>query len=285
MSNSLPTIASRIVTVVPQSFERTLEKVDLLSGDPNSSSPVVIGIMSSDPVLTALALGRANAISASDLTQLSNAVLMLGMSTVQGLVREVQPIPPQARKVLAASWSLANAAATMTKILATHSPTMMSLRQDDETLHAAGLLHDLGTMVACLHFPNEYQRAGERIEREDTPFATLLKDELGADAAELGAMLAKMWNLPELIATCIRYHLRPMKADGYTEIVSLVHVARTLVRACGFCTGADVYLDPIDEDALDFLGLHESQLEGVIKQFYDDMEELELYESVLVAQK
>ncbi|MBA3846542.1 MAG: hypothetical protein H0X45_07850, partial [Planctomycetes bacterium] len=61
MSLPLPTIAARVITVAGFSFSRTLDKVMKMIDSGQCSSSVVAAIVASDPVLTALTLGRANA--------------------------------------------------------------------------------------------------------------------------------------------------------------------------------------------------------------------------------
>lgn len=278
MSHPVEAIASRLITIPCVSFARTIEKIDRISMHPQITNYVLAGVISSDPMLTALALGRANAVSQSDLTQLSNAVMMLGVTTLRGVIREVDPVPEHARKIMSECWALAHAAGTMTRILAKHSALVKMIGTDEETLHAIGLLHDIGTIVAILHYPREYEEASARLQQGEADFAASLKASLGVSGPELGWLLARHWNLPPLIAECIRYHLHPEKSREYGELVALVHVARTLARACGFCAGADIYLDPITDTTLARLGLYPSDFESIITAFYDDMEEQEQYE-------
>jgi HD-like signal output (HDOD) protein len=244
---------------------------------------VVTAVLAIDPMLTAQVLGEANATSANDVTQLSVAMMQTGLGSVHGLIRGVAPIPSQHRKELAGCWGQANACATMTRILAGHCAGRLHARYDDETLQTAGLLHDLGSIVAILHFSDDYARACARLDAGEGPLPRLLKEELGADPPQLGALLAHTWRLPPLLTTCIRSHHQPLRAESFNEIACLVHVARILVRACGFVTGRDRFLDPLDEDAMKLLDLHVYDLERIVDQFFEEMDELELYEGMLGA--
>ena len=192
------------------------------------------------------------------------------------------PIPAALRKNLASCWSLANSCATMTRVLANYCGPTLSAKSDSETLHAAGLLHDLGTIVAQIHFPNEYAKAICRLDERSADLSRLLREELGTDQAALGTLLASYWRLPPQITACIRYHQSPMETDNFHETVALVHVARGLVRACGFVAGADRFLDPMDEGAMALLKIRSGDMERILELFYDQMEELELYEGVLM---
>jgi HD-like signal output (HDOD) protein len=281
MSLPLPTIAARMLTVSCMGFPSSLDKIDRLIIEGSAPLSVLVALIGADPLLTAQVLGQANSSSGGELTQLTNAMAHLGLGSVHGLVKGSLPIPEAMRRDMAGCWSLANACANMTRILADYCTPTLVAKIDDETLHAAGLLHDLGTIVALVHFNAEYQRAVERIDERGANLNRLLREELGADQVALGTLLATYWRLPPLITACIRYHQRPLQADGFQETVALVHVARCLVRACGFVAGADRFLDPLDEEAMQLLKLRISDLERILDRFYDQMEELELYEGVL----
>lgn len=282
MSLPLPTIAARMMTIACFGFPSNRDKIDRLMIEGSAPLPVLVALISTDPLLSAQVLGQANSSASGDLTQLTTAMAHLGLGSVHGLVKASLPVPDHLRRDLAGCWSLANACANMTRVLADYCTPTLAAKSDDETLHLAGLLHDLGTIVAMTHFSEEYARAVARLDDHGAHINRLLREELGADQVALGTLLATYWRLPPLITACIRYHQRPLQADGFQETVALVHVARCLVRACGFVAGADRFLDPLDEQALTLLKLRISDLERILERFYDQMEELELYEGVLV---
>jgi len=281
MSLPLPTIAARIITVAGFSFPRTLTKLERMMSDGGCSSTVVAAVVSSDPVLTALALGRASAGAEGEILQLSNAVLLLGMDTVAGMIQEVMPITDRGVRLMAGCWSHANATATMARILAAHCPALRDSRPDDEQLHVAGLVHDLGTMVAAMHFTAEYETAIARLRRGEGPFATLLKEELGAEPGELGALVAKAWNLPTPYAHVVRHHQRPTRAGDWTPLACVVHIARELARGCGFCSGHDIWVEPISPEAMALLELKPSEFGPVLDGFFAEMDDLETYDGLL----
>lgn len=281
MTLPLPTIAARMLTVSCLGFPSSLDKIDRLIVEGSAPLSVLVALIGADPLLSAQVLGQANSSSGSELTQLTSAMSHLGLGSVHGLVKGSLPIPETMRRDLAGCWSLANACANMTRILAEYCTPTLVAKVDEETLHAAGLLHDLGTIVALMHFNDEYQRAVARLDERGSTLNRLLREELGADQVALGTLLATYWRLPPLFITCIRYHQHPLRADGFQETVALVHVARCLVRACGFVAGADRFLEPLDEEAMTLLKLRISDLERILDRFYDQMEELELYEGVL----
>lgn len=283
MTMPLATIAARMVTVTCSSFPRSLDKLDRLLSEGTVPTQVVAAVLASDPMLAAQMLGEANATASSDITQLSAAMMNIGLGSVHGLIRGCGAIPADKRQEMAACWSQANACATMTRIVAVNCGNRLRATYDEETLQAAGLIHDLGTIIAILHFPDDYARACRRLDAGEGTLNQLLKQELGADCAQLGTLLARIWRLPPMLATCIRYHQHPMASDSFQEIACMVHVARILARACGFTPSRDRFLDPLDEQAIKRLDLHTYDLERIIDLFFEEMDELELYEGMLGA--
>lgn len=282
MTLPIHTIAAKIVTLPAMTFARTLGKIDQLLSHPEGSLPVVGAVVASDPLLTAIIIGRANAGSGLELTQVGAAMGVLGMATVHGLVRDTRPLPREHLGAISACWSLANACATMCRVLARRSAVARAAARDEETLHVLGLLHDLGTVAAILHFPEPYARACARVAAGDGFFHEMLKAELGAGPGKLGALWARALNLPARLTNPIRLHMRPERAEGDAELTALVHVARILVRACGHVVGDDTPVEPIDPATLGLLGLAQADLETAIADFHREMEELELYEGAVI---
>ena len=282
MTLPIHTIAAKIVTLPAMTFARTIGKVDQLLSHPDGSIGVAGAVVASDPLLSALIIGRANAGSGLELTQVGAAMGVLGMATVHGLVRDTRPLPREHLAAMSACWSLANACATMCRVLARRSPVARAAARDEETLHVLGLLHDLGTIAAILHFPEPYARACARTAAGDGWFHEMLKEELGAGPGKLGALWGRALNLPTRLTNPIRMQMRPERAESDPELTALVHVARILARACGYVVGADVHVEPIDPATLILLGLTQADLESAIADFHGEMEELELYEGALI---
>ena len=278
----LPTIASRVMTTPGFTFPRTSAKLEQLISDTTTPSEVVLAIISSDPLLTALVLSQANQ-GGEGVTKLSDAMRTVGLGGVIGLMRGFIPLPPTAHDTLTACWRQAAACSYMTRLLArqvaNHLPNTELDDIDDETLTTAGLLHDLGSPLAFVRFPAEYAKAVARLDAGEGPFEKLLTQELGADPSDLGYLLARSWNLPPLISSCMRFHSRPGKADGHHDLVATVHIARLLVRACGFVAGRDRFINGVDGDALSRLHLRLDDFPKLLDRFFVEWEEREMFET------
>jgi len=277
----LPTIASRVLSTPGFTSGKTLTMLKQLITDPGTSEDMVRSLINSDPMLTAVILGQANQTDDGG-TKVSEALRTLGLGGVLGLTRSFTTVPDQIERTLGGCWQLGHACGILTRIIARavaarHQNSPLSAI-DDETLHAAGLLHDLGTAVAVMRFPNEYAAALTRQEAGEGPLAHLLHHELGADTGDLGYLLARSWNLHPLMLSCIRYFDRPKQADAHHDLVAVVHLARLLARACGHVAGADRFIWGFDDSALARLGLRLDDYPPLLNRFLDEWETVEMFE-------
>ena len=109
MTIPLQTMASRVLSTGPMTFERSISRLERMIADPGCSPPLVATIISCDPMLTALILSRANAAlpeGRDPVVSVPSAVGLLGLSSVLGLLAEVSRIPPQQSHLVASHWAL-----------------------------------------------------------------------------------------------------------------------------------------------------------------------------------
>src|SRR5690606_22180874 len=115
-------------------------------------------------------------------------------------------------------WRHSIGSAIWSKLLAARS------RQDPETAFTAGLLHETGTLVMVVYFPEEFDRVRqlmmEGMGPEDAERAVF-----GLDQALLGARVSEHWNFPAEICEAIREHNNPLKLDGKTTLADVVYIA------------------------------------------------------------
>src|SRR5208337_3483276 len=68
-----------------------------------------------------------------------------------------------------------------------------------EDAFVAGLLSDIGVMVASICAPNEYLPVLELWNKNKGPLAAAEMEKLGITHAEIGRELLRAWNLPEVL--------------------------------------------------------------------------------------
>lgn len=89
-----------------------------------------------------------------------------------------------------------------------------------EEAFAGALLHDVGSIVLAVGFPDEYQEITRRIAAGDGELLALETAAFGTNHAEVGACLLGLWGLPAPILDIVRYHHRPSDAPEASRAVA-----------------------------------------------------------------
>ena len=102
------------------------------------------------------------------------------------------------------------------------------MRGGDEAM-LCGLLHDIGKLMMLQYDYALYRRVAEEAAEQDP---LKLEQELyGYTHAQIGALVAKRWHLPEEIVYVIHNHHNAGMVDKHLFIVRLVDVASELAKA------------------------------------------------------
>lgn len=228
------TIAKRLdqikdLPTVPHTMQRVLSEIQEVS----SSAQSLQKIIEQDPVITAKILQMANSSFYSPKTEISNvarAVVTMGFMRIRDLVISVSltgmfcedlGYPEFISKEL---WLHAIGVGVGAQLIAKKVPGL-----DPEDMFTAGMLHDLGRLVYCLHF---YTELGEALEEVKTAGLSLneAEEKLGLTHADIGAYLAKRWKLSDLLIAVIRYHHHPQEAGEYAQAAAVINLADSLAK-------------------------------------------------------
>ena len=135
--------------------------------------------------------------------------------------------------------------------------------------YTAGLLHDIGKVVLGEHVENRIGAIIELAQSEGCSFAEAERRLLGLNHAEVGAVLAKKWGLPDFLVGAIRsHHASPDPGDGdgngdgdgdgdeTSTLAAAYIVANQVARGTGSGVGANETPDPnIPGVVLELLGV------------------------------
>jgi putative nucleotidyltransferase with HDIG domain len=136
---------------------------------------------------------------------------------------------------------------------------------DREKAYMAGLLHDLGFMVNCLVFPQEFATAMECAYTQEIPLGEAELATMGFTHCETGQALAQNWKLADDVVEVIAYHHAIERSQKAQPLVALVHLCDLLCRMRGL--GYGYYerqkVDLISDPAWAILAKEYRDLEGV----------------------
>lgn len=232
--------------------------------DPASSARSVARIAASDPTLAATLIRTVNSAAIGlrrKITSVSESVTYLGYSTVRSLVirmrlQHVMPTRPGQPAYDAEDlWVHSLAVAYAAECLAARTPGV-----DRDFVSTLGLLHDIGKLAINSYFPASADQIRTRsVEFPGESFLDRERRILGADHAEIGAMLAIHWKLPADLVEAIRWHHAPDQApdsvsDEIRKAAIIVHAANQLAKYC-YVYSEDMEIDIVGDSLLRQAGL------------------------------
>jgi putative nucleotidyltransferase with HDIG domain len=108
---------------------------------------------------------------------------------------------------------------------------------DPEKAYMAGLLHDIGFLVNCMTFPQEFSAAVKRAVQQQVPMEEAERATMGFTHCESGRALAEKWHLAPDMVQVIAYHHQPEESESAQPLVALVHLSDLLCRVRGMGYG------------------------------------------------
>jgi len=202
---------------------------------PNNANAKVVGeLVSKDLAISTKLIQVVNSAYyglAQQVTEPSDAVLLLGLDTTASLVLsieafarfdKVKPLYFSIDQIWKHSQALAQAAKKITEVM-THD---YDLAKDAFT---AGLLHDIGKLTLALNFEEQYQGALKLAEKRKLPACEVESEVFGASHAEAGAYLLSLWGLPfPIIEAVASHHLPAVDIGSKFTAATAVHLAERL---------------------------------------------------------
>lgn len=193
--------------------------------DPEIPMARVAGQVEMDPGLTVRILRLVNSAAFGLLSSVSNlqhAISLLGRSRLESLVLAIAAadhIPDQMACMEArAFWEAAARRATLARTVAKH---MHAATQAEA--FTAGLLQDMAVPLLANTNPDGYLTILNRWHSDQMEsLDSLERDLFGFDHADIGALMAEDWGLPEYLVQAIGGHHAPNGATNVDPAVRLV---------------------------------------------------------------
>lgn len=232
------------------------QKLLALKLDTDKDEQQMLLLIAQDPLISAKIIGLANSPlvgSSRKISSVKDASLLLGLKKVQsvatGLALLSQMNKPVGRLNIPALWEHNMGVAFAMLAIVSAMPAKM--RVNDDLTFLAGMLHDVGYSVLAHLDVESSDELQTRMITEPNRLAVELEMEVvGLTHDELGAELARHWNLPEEIVTAIRCHHEVQKSDAARPLARIINLAEKLLPSSGFPELVDVTITPEDWQAL-----------------------------------
>lgn len=261
-----------------------------LTGNNESSINEVVDVLQADPALTSKILSLVQSSAAGmrqPITQVRQAVVMLGFETIRNLVLSVKVFEvfqaaddqnlgrsPSATGGFNRTdfWKHSLAVATAAEMLASRS----RLKPSPQDAFVCGLLHDIGKIAFDTVMPKSFERVIEIATLTRGDIADAERRVIGLDHSVAGKRLAEAWNLPTLITQTIWLHnAAPMstpKGVVSQQMIQLVGLADMIARRLHIGFSGN-YLFTFESKAYQMaLGLTEADIAEVTERLADEIE-------------
>lgn len=97
-----------------------------------------------------------------------------------------------------------------------------------ERLFVAGLLHDIGELVLFARAPEMSRDLMLMVEGDENTFAHAQREQFGFNHADLGGIMATLWQLPDTLVEAISCHHNPFDAVCSKQQAAIVKIADIL---------------------------------------------------------
>ncbi len=105
----------------------------------------------------------------------------------------------------------------------------------------AGLLHDMGKLVAASFFPAKFEKAITSAKQHKLPLPEAERLAYPSDHAELGGFLAEWWALPPFIVNSIYWHHAPQNSPVEPDIIMATYTANLLSYSFHYGSNGDTF--------------------------------------------
>jgi putative nucleotidyltransferase with HDIG domain len=135
----------------------------------------------------------------------------------------------------------------------------------NEHLFIIGLLHDIGKVVLNQFFGEVFQKALEEVNNQEIVGLHIAERRLiGFDHGEVGAILLKRWNFPDMINNSIAAHHQVTLPEGTnTHDLAVLRIANALPQELGLGEEGNPVAPVISEQDLKALKMEENDLEDL----------------------
>jgi putative nucleotidyltransferase with HDIG domain len=239
-------------------------RVAALTQDPDTSTRAIAEAIGYDPILGARVLRAANSplyYLERDVTTLTMAVNAIGNDGINLMVVASAASDAFQRKgkplaVETTLWGHSLAVG----LAAREIMSLMGLRGTDQGF-ICGLLHDIGKLLLLRYDLDVYQQLISKVQANDLLAAEVAM--FGYTHAQVGALVARRWNLPEAICHAIYHHHQPVQNEQSTLMARVIEVADELANSAGVGFRPAVECDLVASESATALQLSASQLKGV----------------------
>lgn len=243
-------------------------RVIALTKDPSTSARELETVINQDLSLATAMLRQANSSyygHQRKISSIQEAIVLLGFQATQGLAMSYA-IAPILKSNLT-GYNIEQEELWKHSLLTAMAAECLCNRKHlpfNDVAFTAGLLHDIGKLIISIYVQEVSTSLQEKAKETKLPYVEFEEKVIGYSHATVGGFMAKAWNLPVDLVEAITYHHSPSHSQNHRGLADVIHVANGVASILGISGGSDSFLNPIQQEPLDRLGINKSDVEYLI---------------------
>jgi HD-like signal output (HDOD) protein len=214
-----------------------IQKINALIGNPETGTRDIGELVSADGPLTAKVLRIANSAYyglANECLTTEHASTILGVNVLKNIVTQVAVInqfadlEKETGFKVSDIWTRASVTAQLASLMCNEADNVRIL--SPEEFFVCGLLHKIGQVVMLDSIGKPYAQLLKRAADNAASALATETQVLGFNHQDVGALVAKRWDLPDAVIDAIQYHGLPLEEVGPRLHVHLITVASRVAR-------------------------------------------------------
>ncbi len=197
---------------------------------------------------------------------IKKAIIVLGTDIVENLIlSEAVNSAITTNKIDIKGFDLAQlkkhsmATACLSRLLIKSIYPADSMRHD--RAFVAGLLHDIGKLVAASFFTDKFEHAISFAKQQKISLSEAERHLYATDHAELGGFLAEWWALPPFIVNAIYWHHAPQNTPIEQDIIAAASTANLLSYELNYGSNGDSHDREVPTEMVDKFFLTDEAIE------------------------
>ena len=256
-----------------------VNQIIAVSEDPASSLGDIAEIILYDPVITANILRMSNSAFYNlprRVESVQEAISFMGMDQVIDMVLMKSGVANISKGQLGYGlhegelWKHAVSSALIARDLAEKKGS-----QHKQMIFTAALLKDIGKVILDRFVGHSFQKIDDLVKNQGFSFKEAEKKIIGIDHAELGGLVAEMWDFSEKMVGMIKNHHLNDEAAREDLDTQILYVADNVCMMMGIGGGADGLAYRFHKDVLKKLGITPVDLQEIIASFGSQMKKVE----------
>jgi HD-like signal output (HDOD) protein len=262
--------AVKNITALP-SMPIIAQKLLALQMDSDEDERKLLMLIEQDPLISAKIIGLANSAaigSTRTVSSVKDATLLMGITRTHSVstgiaIMSLSAKAPEGQFNMHDLWLHSFGIAFAMLAIARAMPAR--IRPKDDQIFLAGMLHDIGYLALAFLDPRRSDKLHSYFaSAPDRPSIEIERTILEVCHDELGAELARAWNLPEDIVTVLRYHHSPDVSDAIEHpLTRMINITEKLLPHFGISEFAG---SGVSDDEWEALGIDPFRAEEIEDQ-------------------